>query len=253
MRIRILTYNIHRAIGLDRRYRPGRILDVVEHHEPDIVFLQEVDEGAPRSREMDMAHWLAQQLGYPHLTVGHNVMLRRGRYGNATFARWPILAQENVDLTVGKKKSRGCLHSTVAVPVRGGHRELHLFNLHLGLSAKERIQQLGILNRADAMRQLDHDVPCILGGDFNDWRSQLEPILVDFLGFRCITRRPRGTLRTYPSISPTGPLDRLYLRGPLRALTVRGCRLAVSRVASDHLPVIADIDMQTRRKKKAAG
>lgn len=245
MRVRLLSYNIHRAIGMDRRYRPDRIVEIVSHHHPDIVLLQEVDEGAPRSREMDMATWLSQQLGYPYMAIGHNVTLRQGRYGNATLSRWPLLTQSNLDLTIGAKKKRGCLYTTVEAPGPGSRKTpLHLFNMHLGLSAKERIRQLGKLTRHPELRDLRNDETCIVAGDFNDWRSQLEPILVEFLGFRCATRRVRGPLRTYPSFSPTGGLDRIYLRGPIYSRGVRGCRLQVSKVASDHLPIVADLDLR---------
>jgi endonuclease/exonuclease/phosphatase family metal-dependent hydrolase len=55
MRLRVLSYNIHRAIGVDRRFRPERIARILEAHDPDVVLLQEVDEGVPRSREMNLA------------------------------------------------------------------------------------------------------------------------------------------------------------------------------------------------------
>ena len=80
-----MTYNIHRAIGVDRRFRPERILQVLEHYLPDVVLLQEVDDGAPRSREIDLAKQLASFLDYPHYAVGHNVSLRRGRAGVPSF------------------------------------------------------------------------------------------------------------------------------------------------------------------------
>ncbi|HEY8021800.1 MAG TPA: endonuclease, partial [Thermoanaerobaculia bacterium] len=64
----------------------------------------------------------------------------------------------------------------------------------------------------------------------------------------CATdRRGRGVdraLRTYPSFSPQGGLDRIYYHGPLAATQVRVCRLQVSRVASDHLPVIAEFEVR---------
>ena len=84
MRIKVVTYNIHRAIGVDRRFRPDRILEILDHHDPDLVLLQEVDDGAPRSRELDLAHELASHLDYPHYAVGHNVSLRKGRSPRAT-------------------------------------------------------------------------------------------------------------------------------------------------------------------------
>ena len=83
MHLRLVSYNIHRAIGVDRRFRPDRIVKILIHHNADIVLLQEVDDGAPRSREIDMAKELAVSAGYEHYAVGHNVTLRRGRYGNA--------------------------------------------------------------------------------------------------------------------------------------------------------------------------
>ena len=98
MKFRILSYNIHRAIGLDRRFQPARIMQVLREHDPDIVLLQEVDKGVPRSREMDMAAELADLLDYPHVTAGYNVKLRRGSYGNATLSRYPIAESVNLSL-----------------------------------------------------------------------------------------------------------------------------------------------------------
>ena len=125
MRFRVLTYNIHRAIGVDRRFRPERIIRILESHDADIVLLQEVDDGAPRSRELDLARELATALGYAHLAVGHNVTLRKGRYGNATLSRHPILRERNIDLTIGRWKRRGCQHTAIALegqPAAGDSR-----------------------------------------------------------------------------------------------------------------------------------
>ena len=63
MNLRVLSYNIHRAIGLDRRFRPQRIATILAHHNADIVLLQEVDAGVPRSRGLDLARELADSLG----------------------------------------------------------------------------------------------------------------------------------------------------------------------------------------------
>jgi endonuclease/exonuclease/phosphatase family metal-dependent hydrolase len=247
MRFRVLSYNIHRAIGVDRRFRPERVVIIIENHDPDLVLLQEVDEGAPRSRRMDLARELARALDYPHLAVGHNVTLRRGRYGNATLSRHPILHARNIDLTVGNWKRRGCQHTAIALESTGSHRHrLEVFNLHLGLSARERERQVGLLVRSSEFKVLPEDAPCLVAGDFNDWRSRLQPIFTGLLAFRSATERgwtgERG-IPTYPSFFPRGALDRIYYRGPLRLLSARRCRLQVSRVASDHLPIVADFEV----------
>ena len=218
------------------------------HHDVDVVLLQEVDEGVPRSRELDLAKELALALGHPHYAVGHNVSLRKGRYGNATLSRYPILRERNIDLTIGKRKRRGCQHTTLEVGKTGGQpRHLEIFNLHLGLSARERSRQVGLLSRSREFARLSDGVACVVGGDFNDWRSRLRVFFVEGLGFRCATDRdtkrgPSG-IKTYPSLSPQGSLDKLYYRGPLRMLSARSSRHRLTRIASDHLPIITDFEL----------
>jgi endonuclease/exonuclease/phosphatase family metal-dependent hydrolase len=211
-----------------------------------VVLLQEVDEGAPRSRELNLAKELAQAAGYPHFALGHNVSLRKGWYGNATLSRFPILRERNIDLSVAQSWiRRGCQHTSVQIGGAGG-RTLEVFNLHLGLSARERLQQIELLSRSHEFSGVAEGTPLLVGGDFNDWRSLLWPTFTNGFGFCCATDSKtgrRGALATYPSFSPQGGLDRLYFRGPLRLLSARRCRLQISRVASDHLPVIAEFEM----------
>ena len=248
MLFKVLSYNIHRAIGVDRRFQPQRIIDILQHHDADLVLLQEVDEGAPRSRELDLAKEIAEAAGYEHRAVGHNVSLRKGRYGNAVLSRWPIDLQRNIDLTIGDRKRRGCLHTRLRTvrPHSSEHR-IDVFNLHLGLSARERQSQIGLLARAQEFESVPENVACLLAGDFNDWLAQLHPIVYEMLGFKSATQHRFGyqaTIRTYPSFSPTGGLDKIYYRGPLRLVAARSCRLAVSRIASDHLPIVAEFEMK---------
>ena len=242
MLIRVITYNIHRAIGVDRRFRPDRIVDILRHYEADLVLLQEVDEGAPRSRELNLAKELAQAAGYPHFALGHNVSLKKGRYGNATLSRFPIVRERNIDLSVPESWiRRGCQHTSLDLNGDGGR--LEVFNLHLGLSARERAKQIDLLKRSQELSSVGSETAALVGGDFNDWRSLLMPALSNGLGFRCATERRRGPYRclpTYPAFSPQGGLDRIYHRGPLTLESAYVCRLQVSLVASDHRPVIAE-------------
>jgi endonuclease/exonuclease/phosphatase family metal-dependent hydrolase len=244
LQLRILTYNIHRAIGVDRRFRPERVASILHHHDADIVLLQEVDEGAPRSRELNLAKELAEASGYPYFALGHNVSLKKGRYGNATLSRFPILRERNIDLSVAESWiRRGCQHTSIQT---GDAQTLEVFNLHLGLSARERMKQLDLLARSHEFSGVPEGTPVLVGGDFNDWRSLLWPVFTDQFGFHCAVEERNGGrqfLATYPSFSPQGALDRLYFRGPIHLSSIRRCRLQVSRVASDHLPVIAEFQV----------
>jgi endonuclease/exonuclease/phosphatase family metal-dependent hydrolase len=247
MNLRILSYNIHRAIGLDRRFRPERIAEILNHYDADVVLLQEVDVGVPRSRKLDLARELAEMTGYPHYAVGLNVKLKTGMYGNATLSRFPIRKERNIDLTIENRKARGCLYTELDIPASESRQvALPLFNLHLGLSFKERPRQVGLLVHTMEFATLKVDTPCLVGGDFNDWWSRLAPIFTEVLDFSCATNRSGGyqdAIPTFPSFSPSNGLDKIFHRGNLKLLGAKRCRLNASKVASDHLPVIADFQI----------
>lgn len=247
MEFRIISYNIHRAIGMDRRFRPERIAEILAHHNADLVLLQEVDVGVPRSRKLNLARELAGMLDYPHYAVGLNVKLTTGMYGNATLSRFPIKKERNIDLTIENRKARGCLYTELLLPEAGGRQlQLPVFNLHLGLSAKERPRQIGRLVHSREFIELDRAAtPCLVGGDFNDWWCRLAPIFTEVLDFACATNKSGGyqdAICTYPSFSPANGLDKIFHRGDLKLLGCKRCRLNIAKMASDHLPVIADFE-----------
>jgi len=247
MKIRVLSYNMHRAIGIDRLFRPERIARVINHHQADIVLLQEVDVGVPRSRNLDLAKEMAEAAGYPHYSTGLNVQLNKGKYGNATLSKFPITRSRNINLTVDNRKARGCLHSTIAINNSIGFSQtVEVFNLHLGLSSQERVRQVGLLIHSDEFMSLTPDTPCLVGGDLNDWLTRLAPIFTDILNFECATNHSKGyhnPYLTYPSFSPTGGLDKIFYRGPIELIRRKRCWMGTTRLASDHLPVIAEFEL----------
>ena len=247
MKLRVLTYNMHRAIGLDRRFRLERVSTILRHYHADIVFLQESDDNVPRSRRLNLAAELASILEYPHHVAGYNVTLRQGRYGNATLSRHPIVKSENIDLTLGRKKRRGCQHAIVDIVSSHGHKyQLNTFNLHLGLSPQERAEQIGMLAQSRPFKERDRSLPCMVAGDFNDWRNLLSPVFTGVMDFQCATNHKQGNqypFMTFPSLSPAGGLDKIFFDGSLKLIHAFTCRLSVSKVASDHLPIIADFEL----------
>ena len=140
MEISVLTYNIHKAIGNDRSYQPGRIIEILEESGADILCLQEVDFQVPRSHNDDLARKLAEAMGMEY-DLGLNVQLKKGAYGNATLSRYPIVHTENLNITWGIKKPRGCLMSRINTPAG----EIAILNFHLGLAGFERISQIKMI------------------------------------------------------------------------------------------------------------
>lgn len=241
MFIRVLSYNIHKCIGgIDRRYKPERIRDVISYYDPDIVLLQETDNAARRSKRHRQVDLLGEMLDYRHRTYFPNVRLRTGgEYGNAILSRFAITETQNIDLTIPLKKRRSVLHARHRVRfAEDNHtRTLHVYNLHLGLSALERKTQLRRFLDSHPFIHLDQRTPILVAGDFNDLWGTLGPKMLAPAGFRTGTR----PIPSFPAYAPVRPLDAVYVRGSLEIVHVYRSRLDLAKAASDHLPLVADL------------
>lgn len=242
MKLRILTYNIHKCIGgVDRRYDPARIRDTIAHYDPDVALLQEVDQFVKRSNHDRQVDMLGEMLGYRHRTYFPNVKIRSGgEYGNAILSRFPLSDTRNIDLTVGNRKRRSVLHAQYRVRSANGRRSrtVHVFNMHLGLSGKERKIQLQKFLDSHPFSGFHERTPIIVAGDLNDVWGSLGKLLRP-AGFRGM----KTPLRTFPSYAPMRALDSVYVRGDAELEKVQRARLALAKRASDHLPLIADINL----------
>jgi endonuclease/exonuclease/phosphatase family metal-dependent hydrolase len=238
LKLRVVTYNIHKCIGgLDRRYDPARTADALASTEPDVVLLQEVDDGAKRSKGDRQVDRLAELTGLGHRTFFPNVAVRGGgQYGNAVLSRYPIVQTSNVDLTVSWKKRRSVLHAELRVRHQEVDRIVHVFNMHLGLAEYERKIQLKRFLECDPFARLHHETPIIVGGDLNDVYGRLWRLLTP-AGFRGPSRSPR----TFPAWAPLRALDGIYVRGGVEVASLARAEAAVAKRASDHLPLWADL------------
>lgn len=240
-RFRVVTYNIHKGIGgVDRKYRLERIVDTLEHFAADVVCLQEVDDGVPRSKYHRQADLLASELSLPHVAYQRNVKLKRGSYGNAILSRFPLADITNVDLTIPLKKRRRALLATCPVTLGKQQRNVLIASLHLGLAGFERQMQLRKLLRQRAVATATPECPIILGGDYNDVWGNLGKRTLLPAGFRSVSRRAR----TFPAVMPVRPLDRIFYRGLLRLDHAFAGHTKVARQASDHLPLVADFEFE---------
>lgn len=241
MRFCLITYNIHKGIGgVDRRYRPERVVETLQHHLPDIVFLQEVDDGVPRSRNHRQVDWFGDALEMPYRAYQANVRLRLGHYGNAILSRFPLSDVEHLDLTLPFKKRRQALIARCRLSTPEHQRTLVLLNMHLGLAGFERIVQLKRLLQTNTLTRTWRDTALIMGGDLNDVWGNLGRKMLAESGLR----PAGGPIYTFPAVRPLRPLDRLYYRGRLRCLRCFRSHLKVARLASDHLPLVAEFQLR---------
>jgi endonuclease/exonuclease/phosphatase family metal-dependent hydrolase len=236
--LRIVTYNIHKCRGLDRREHPHRIADVLRETEADIIALQEVVSIGNASRERHQARFLAEELGMDY-HLGENRRHRGGSYGNVILSRLPQQSARNFDITWSGREPRGCLR--VDFLLNGS--SLHIFNVHLGTAFIERRHQARMLVSNEIVNSAELNGPRIVLGDFNEWTRGLASRLLSAHLESADVRHHLQRARTYPGVFPFLHLDHVYYDSTLelKRLTLHKTRTAL--VASDHLPLVADFEM----------
>lgn len=217
----VATYNIHRARGLDGKVSLRRIAEVLRQVDADVIGVQEVFEA--------QAQHLARDLGM-QLVTGVTVHRSDGAYGNAILTRLPLQGVATFDLSVRTREARG----GIRVDLRFHEQTLHIFNVHLGLRRRERAEQVKWLVERHILWE-ERTGPRIVLGDLNEWfPGRVGQAL----------RREFTSLRrrlTHPALLPLWPLDRIFWDHAVRGESLRVHQTRLSRVASDHLPLVAKL------------
>jgi len=240
---RIVTYNVHRCVGTDRKLDVARVAAVLARLEPDIVALQELDVGRRRTGHVDQAHEIARRLGMAsHFHAALTV--EEERYGDAILTHLPERLVKVGALpghpAVKALEPRGALW--VEVEVAG--RPVQILNTHLGLVPKEQQIQAAHLAGPGWLEHPDCAWPTILLGDFNATSSSVV--------YRTLTRRLQPARRiarrkqpsaTFPSALPVLRIDHLFVSPRIQVDDVFAPFDPLTRAASDHLPLVMDFDL----------
>jgi endonuclease/exonuclease/phosphatase family metal-dependent hydrolase len=224
--VRVMTWNIHGAVGRNPRFDLERVVALVRRHQPDVVALQEIDSRRAREAHVDNPFDVLQKALGAHGIGAKTVTTADGDYGQALISRWPLCNTEIHDLSFPEREPRRAICSDVQTPAG----PLRVIATHLGLSLRERHSQVAALLAMLGGLQ----TTTVALGDFNDWmwagsvRRRLGRILPGYTNHR-----------TFPSRWPLFHLDRVYL-WPREALVSSHTDIE-ARAISDHLPVISDI------------
>lgn len=227
--ITLATYNIHSCVGRDRRYTPERTLAVLRELDCDVIALQEL-QWQPEEA-LDLLYHLGAELGLQAI-AGPTVLRHTGHYGNALLTRLPLQDVQQVDLSLPGHEPRGALDVTLT----GAWGELRVIATHLGLRPWERRHQI---KRLLARCPRRCDTPMVLMGDLNEWFMWGRPLrwIHDHFG-------EAPALNTFPSGHPVFALDRIWVQPTHLLRTLRVHRSALARVASDHLPLCAELNLE---------
>ncbi|WP_347310203.1 endonuclease/exonuclease/phosphatase family protein [Defluviimonas sp. SAOS-178_SWC] len=233
MNVRLASYNVHKCVGLDRLRIPERVIAVVNALDADIVALQEVDLRLP-PRPTALPYALIEQetdFGIlPFALDGPSL----GWHGQTILVRKGISVDKIRRIALPGLEPRGAILAEISSRA-GPYR---VVGVHLGLIRRYRSMQLAAIRAAIGRRG---EMPTAILGDYNDWTARggaeaLGP------GFRL-----HAPGRSYPAAGPIGALDRIALSDGLHMSRAGVFGGTPARVASDHLPIWADIRIETAR------
>jgi endonuclease/exonuclease/phosphatase family metal-dependent hydrolase len=246
--ITLASYNMHKAVGLDGRRDPLRVLKVLQEIDADIVALQEADRrvggrGSTMPHELIDGHGLYKTV---HLGVRHKRMFDKARrhtdrllnvnsrnigwHGNAILVKPHIGVLDCAALDLPTLEPRGAVIAELLV----GETPLRVVGMHLDLSGLWRRRQMRAI--IEAIQARPHKMPTVLMGDTNEWRAVAG----------CL-----NDLQAEFHIAPTGPsfharhpiaqLDRIIVHKDL-SIEAAGVHMSpIARRASDHLPIWARV------------
>lgn len=226
MKVRVATWNVHEFIGADGRRDPERVVRAINALNVDVIALQEV----PLDRDETVPQTLL------HLPDLHGVASAHERMdgvwlGNVVLSRYAISSRRRIDLHYESREPRSALD----VVLHTGARPLRVFATHLGLRpAERRFQVQRILSEVDDA----HGQVTVLLGDFNEWFLAGRPLR--WLHARFGASR---ALRTFPSRWPVFALDRVWVHPPGALRTLDAPRGGDFSLASDHLPLVAELEL----------
>jgi len=239
--LRVMSYNVHSCVGMDSRVAPERIARVIGRARPDIVALQELDVRKNRTGSVDQARLIAKLLNmqyhfYPTLQSEEE------KYGDAIITHLPIsavrMAVLPTPLSLPGSEPRGVLWLTLDLD----GTPIQVLNTHLGLYSAERLQQMRTLVSTSWLQHSACTGPTILCGDMN--ASIGAPAMRLLSEHMCEVQSllaHQSRKNTFSGRLPQLCIDHIWVRDVehIKAVTVSNTEL--TRLASDHLPLIADM------------
>ena len=231
-----MTYNIHVGVGMDKKLDLPRIAEVINKQHPDLVGLQEVDRGVERTQRIDEIAELAK-LTRMDYAFAFNLKYQGGQYGVAILSRFPIRATDHrLFRNVREAERRGCIRAELKID----GRIINFVTTHLDYQYED-----GRVFETEQLLAAVKDVkgPLIVVGDFNDVPTGgAYQLMRDQFDDAWTESRAAGEGFSYPADKPLKRIDYIFTRKTDRIKTRRAS--IVETLASDHVPVVADLEIQ---------
>lgn len=237
--IRVMSYNIHHAEGLDKALDLGQIAEVIKAARPDLVALQEVDDQLKRSGSVDQVAELGRMTGLAPLS-GWNLPMQGGKYGNAALSRFKVESWRNHHLP--KLDAAAEQRGVMEIMVRVGGRQVLFLATHFD-HRKPEAERLASVKAIRELLDQRPGVPVILAGDLN---AQPDSATIAALGEFLTDACPadQAATPTFPADKPDRRIDYVFYR-PGTGLTPISYQVVPEAVASDHRPIAVEFEFDT--------
>lgn len=227
-RLRVVTYNVHACIGNDGEFLPQRICEVLAELRADFIGIQELEDRD--FGDEPVSEYFARTLDM-HAYRGATLKREDAHYGNLLLSREPAATTRMHDISVPGREPRGVIEARFAV---NGY-SIRLLVTHFGLRARERHKQVDDLLMITRNQNTDVDV---LLGDLNEWRPVSYTVRALKKQFGAVPR-----LGTWPAGRPLLPLDCICVAPRAVRRAVRAINTTAARRASDHLPLVCELEL----------
>ena len=235
--LRVMTYNIQHGAGTDQKVNLPRLAEVINREHPDLVGLQEVDRGVERTLRVDEIAELSR-LTKMEYAFAYNLHYQGGQYGVGVLSRLPILSIDHRRYANRREAER---RGFIRVRVSVGGREIDFVTTHLDYQYEDG-RQFEIEQLLKALE--DTNEPLIIVGDFNavPVEGSYKLMRERFEDAWEINGEEGGL--SYPAIKPAKRIDYIFYPKGFGLRVKRAW--VVNTLASDHLPVIADMEINGR-------
>ncbi|MFC6231019.1 endonuclease/exonuclease/phosphatase family protein [Paenibacillus allorhizosphaerae] len=223
--LRVITYNIRHAEGLDGKVRPEAVAAELRPLHADVIALQEVDRYKWRSGLHDQARYFARELGMNYV-FAPSIRSGLSQYGIALLSRYPLESPRQYRLSGGREP-----RSLLTAELHLSGRKITVATTHLGVAAAERQQQLPQLQYI--LKGVPE--PLLLMGDFNSISPGMPKLGLIRLKFPEVTS----------TVLKGGEIDHIFVSSDL---AYEAPVATVPSRASDHLPVVASLVMKPARE-----
>ncbi len=233
--LRLATYNIHRCIGMDGRQSVRRVLRVLAEIDADLIALQEVS-----AIGFNQAEHIAAELGFR--VVFCPTLHGAEAYGHALLSRRPFTVNSVGLLPLARQASYKEPRGAIWAQVQMGLRTLNVVSTHLALGRSDRTAQVDALLGPQWLGALPPEAAVVLCGDFNFGPPGRNYRRVAARLRDAQLVQSRGSpLKTFSTVCAVARLDHIFLTPHFSVLGVESPRTHLTRVASDHFPLVADL------------